>query len=120
AGQGGPHTHGPARSMREWILHARGEPGLSARAFLFERYDPDVQGNTVVRRGDADAAVIAPVPGARWGLAIALGGNPWYGLADSHAAAAHAVCEAARNVVAVGAQPGALTDCLNFGSALDP
>ena len=110
----------PARPMPDLVLAALGEPALASRSFLFERYDPDVQGNTVVRRGDADAAVVAPVPGARWGLAIALGGNPWYGLADSRLAAAHAVCEAARNVVSVGAQPWCLTDCLNFGSALDP
>jgi phosphoribosylformylglycinamidine synthase len=108
------------RAMPDTLLEALAHPALASRSFLFERYDPDVQGNTVVRRGDADAAVIAPVPGARWGLALALGGNPWYGLADARAAAEHAVCEAARNVVAVGAQPWCLTDCLNFGSALDP
>ena len=106
--------------MPELVLQALADPALASRSFLFERYDPDVQGNTVVRRGDADAAVLAPVAGARWGLAVALGGNPWYGLADARLAAAHAVCEAARNVIAVGAQPWCLTDCLNFGSALDP
>jgi phosphoribosylformylglycinamidine synthase len=108
------------RGLPDQLLHALASPALASRSFLFERYDPDVQANTVVRRGDADAAVVAPVPGARWGLAVALGGNPWYGLADARWAAAHAVCEAARNVVAVGAQPWCLTDCLNFGSALDP
>ena len=97
-----------------------GHPALASRAYLYERYDPDVQGATVVRRGDGDAGVIAPVPGARWGLAVGVGGNPWYGLADPYLGAAHAVCEAARNVVAVGGLPWCLTDCLNFGSALDP
>jgi phosphoribosylformylglycinamidine synthase len=97
-----------------------GHPALASRAYLYERYDPDVQGATVVRRGDGDAGVIAPVPGARWGLAAAVAGNPWYGLADPYLGAAHAVCEAARNVVAAGGRPWCLTDCLNFGSALDP
>jgi len=107
-------------SMPERLLSLLAHPALASRAYLFERYDPDVQGSTIVRRGDADAAVVAPVAGAPWGFAIGLGGNPWYGLADARAAAAHAVCEAARNVVAVGASPWCLTDCLNFGSALDP
>src|SRR4029453_16804825 len=73
-----PRSQSP-RPMPDLIRAALGHPALASRAFLFERYDPDVQGNTVVRRGDADAAVLAPVAGARWGLAIGLGGNPWYG-----------------------------------------
>ena len=94
--------------------------GLGSRAFLYERYDCDVQGLVAVRRGEAAAGVLAPVPGASWGLAMSLAGNPHYCQADPYLGAAHAVCEATRNVVAVGAQPWALTDCLNFGSALDP
>src|SRR5262249_26057237 len=38
-----------ARPMPELVLHALAEPALASRSFLFERYDPDVQGNTVVR-----------------------------------------------------------------------
>lgn len=118
SGNGRRHT--PSAPMPEIARRLLGHPALSSRGFLFERYDPDVQGQTLVRRGDADAAVIAPVAGARWGMALSVAGNPWYGLADPYLAAAHAVCEAARNVVAVGAVPWCLTDCLNFGSALDP
>lgn len=97
-----------------------GHMALASRAYLYERYDPDVQGVAVVRRGEASAGVIAPVEGAGWGLAVSLAGNPHYGLADPYWGAAHAVCEATRRVVAVGGWPWALTDCLNFGSALDP
>ena len=51
---------------------------------------------------------------------IGLGGNPRYAQIDPERAAELAVCEAVRNVVAVGARPAALTDCLNFGNPEDP
>ncbi len=91
---------------------------LGGRAHLYEQYDSDVQGLCVTRRGESPAGVQAPVPGASWGLAVSVAGNPAYGAADAYLGAAHAVCEAARRVVSVGATPWALTDCMNFGSAL--
>jgi phosphoribosylformylglycinamidine synthase len=95
-------------------------PGLCSRAALFRRYDPNVQGRTCARPGDADAGVIVPVPGAPFGLAIAVDGNPRLAALDARLGAGHAVWEAARNVVAVGAYPIALTDCLNYGRPEDP
>jgi phosphoribosylformylglycinamidine synthase II len=110
----------PLPSNPEIAARLLGHLALASRAYLYERYDPDVQGVAVVRRGEASAGVIAPVEGAGWGLAVSLAGNPHYGLADPYWGAAHAVCESTRRVVAVGGWPWALTDCLNFGSALDP
>ncbi len=101
-------------------LAAVGSPALCSRAALYRRYDPEVQGHTAIARGDADAGVLVPVPGARFGLAIAVDGNPRLGLADARLAAEHAVWESARNVAAVGAYPWALTDCLNYGRPEDP
>jgi len=73
-----------------------------------------------VRAGEADASVLVPVPGAPFGAAITVDGNPWYVAADPYWGAAHVVYEALRNLVAVGARPIALTDCLNFGNPEDP
>jgi phosphoribosylformylglycinamidine synthase len=106
----------PAQAARALLTHL----SLASRAYLYEKYDSDVQGLTVVRRGEAAAGVVAPVAGAPWGLAMSVAGNPAHGAHDPYLAAAHAVCEAARRVVSVGAVPWALTDCLNFGSALSP
>ena len=93
---------------------------LCSRAPLYRRYDPEVQGRTAVARGEADAGVVLPVPGARFGIAISVDGSPRLGLVDPAAGAAHAVWEAARNVAAVGAYPWALSDCLNYGRPEDP
>jgi phosphoribosylformylglycinamidine synthase len=75
-----------------------------------------VRGTTAVPCGYADAGVIVPIPGAPLAAALAVDGNPRYALVDVRRAAELAVCEAVRNVAAVGAAPAALTDCLNFGN----
>ena len=93
---------------------------VASREPLYRRYDAVVRGCTVLPRGAADAGVLAPVPGSRLGVALAVAGNPRYGRIDPSYAAEHAVVEAMRRVVAVGARPIGLTDCLNFGNPRDP
>ncbi len=93
---------------------------LASREPIIRFYDTEVQGHMVIRAGEADASVLAPIPGSKLGCAIAVDGNPWLVAADPYWGAAHAVCEVLRNLVAVGADPIALTDCLNFGNPEDP
>lgn len=93
---------------------------VASREPLYRRYDAVVRGCTVLPRGAADAGVLAPIPGARLGVALAVAGNPRYGRIDPAYAAEHAVIEAMRRVVAVGARPIGLTDCLNFGNPRKP
>ena len=89
---------------------------VCSREPLYRRYDGVVRGRTVLERGAADAGVLAPVPGAPLGMALSVDGNPRYSKIDAQLAAQHAVYEAVRNVVTVGASPIGLTDCLNFGN----
>ncbi|HEY1866880.1 MAG TPA: phosphoribosylformylglycinamidine synthase subunit PurL [Candidatus Cybelea sp.] len=93
---------------------------VASREPLYRRYDAVVRGCTVLPRGAADAGVLAPVPGSRLGVALAVAGNPRFGRIDATYAAEHAVVEAMRRVVAVGARPIGLTDCLNFGNPRKP
>ncbi len=93
---------------------------VCSREPLYRRYDAVVRGATVLPRGHADAGVLAPIPGSRLGVALAVAGNPRYGRIDPRYGAEHAVLEAMRRVVAVGAQPIGLTDCLNFGNPRKP
>lgn len=97
-----------------------GHRDVCSRAAIFECYDGVVRGTTVIPAGYADAGVIAPIPGAPLGIALAVAGNPRYGKIDAQRTAELAVVEAAANVVAVGARPLGLTDCLNFGDPTDP
>ena len=93
---------------------------VCSREPLYRRYDGVVRGRTVLPRGWADAGVLAPVPGSRLGVALSVSGNPRYGRIDAKYAAQHAVLDAMRRVIAVGARPIGLTDCLNFGNPRKP
>jgi phosphoribosylformylglycinamidine synthase len=54
------------------------------------------------------------------GIALSLDGNGRIAWLDPRIGGAHAVLEAARNVACAGAEPLALTNCLNFGNPEKP
>jgi phosphoribosylformylglycinamidine synthase len=72
-----------------------------------------VQTNTLVAPG-ADAAVLRIKDSSR-GIALSTDGNGRYCQLDPYVGGMIAVAEACRNVACAGAEPVALTDCLNFG-----
>jgi phosphoribosylformylglycinamidine synthase len=104
------------RPLRDDFLKIMASPNIASKNYVFKHYDSEVQGRAVIRPGEADAGVIAPIPGKKVGLAISVDGNPWYGMIDPYQGGAQAVIEAARNVAAVGGVPSAITDCLNYGN----
>jgi phosphoribosylformylglycinamidine synthase len=106
----------PALDIQRIFPRVLAHRDVCSREPLYRRYDSVVRGRTVLPRGAADAGVLAPVPGSRLGVALAVAGNPRYGSIDAAYAAEQAVLEAMRRVVAVGAHPIGLTDCLNFGN----
>src|SRR2546430_7657305 len=62
-----------------------------------------------------DAAMLR-VKGTRLGLAVTVDCNARYCHLDPHLGAQLAVAEAARNIIATGATPLAVTDCLNLAN----
>jgi phosphoribosylformylglycinamidine synthase len=107
-----PWEHGEA------LLRLLASPNIGSRRPVFRRYDHQVGDDTVVRPG-GDAAVLR-VRGSGRGVAVSTDGNSRYAALDPRRGAMIAVCEAARNVVAAGARPLALTNCLNFGNPEKP
>jgi phosphoribosylformylglycinamidine synthase subunit PurL len=93
-------------------------PNLCSRRPVFRRYDHMV-GDATVGPPGGDAAVLR-VPDSRLGIAVTIDGNGRYCALDPWLGAQIAVAEAARNLVATGARPLAVTDCLNFGSPERP
>ena len=93
-------------------------PNLCAREWVYRQYDQLVGGNTVVRPG-GDAAVVR-IEGTRRALALTVDCNGRYCRLDPYLGAVLAVVEAARNLVAVGARPLAVSDCLNYGNPERP
>lgn len=102
------------------LLRVLGHRDVCSREPIYERFDSVVRGTTAIPCGYADAGVILPIAGAPLACALAVDGNPRYGLVDPGRAAEHAVVEAVRNVAAVGAAAAGLTDCLNYGNPEDP
>jgi phosphoribosylformylglycinamidine (FGAM) synthase-like enzyme len=95
-----------------------GSPHLSSRRWIWEQYDHMVMADTVQRPG-GDAAVVR-VHGTNKGLAISCDVTPRYCAADPYEGAKQAVAECWRNLSAVGADPLAITDCMNFGNPERP
>ncbi len=100
------------------LVRLLGSPNIGSRRPVFRRYDHQVGDGTVVAPG-GDAAVVRVAGGPR-ALALSTDGNSRYAALDPRAGARIAVCEAARNVVATGAEPIALTNCLNLGNPDKP
>ncbi|MBV8195161.1 MAG: phosphoribosylformylglycinamidine synthase subunit PurL [Candidatus Dormibacteraeota bacterium] len=113
-----PLRREPLWSPDESLLVLLASPNIGSRAPVFRRYDHQVGDGTVIGPG-ADAALVR-VEGTRIALACSTDGNARYGELDPFAGAVIAVCESARNVVATGARPVALTNCLNFGNPEKP
>jgi phosphoribosylformylglycinamidine (FGAM) synthase-like enzyme len=100
------------------LLRLLSSPNLASKEWVYRQYDHMVRTNTAVLPG-ADAAVVR-IKETRRALAISLDGNGRYCAANPRAGARLMVAEAARNVVCVGAQPIAITNCLNFASPERP
>jgi phosphoribosylformylglycinamidine synthase II len=96
------------------LLRMLASPNLSSRRGVFRRYDHMVGDSTVVAPG-GDAAVLR-IKGTRLGLAMTTDCNSRYCHLDPNLGAQLAVAEAARNIVATGAQPLAVSDCLNLAN----
>ncbi|HKJ62414.1 MAG TPA: phosphoribosylformylglycinamidine synthase subunit PurL, partial [Hyphomicrobiales bacterium] len=105
-------------SDSEALLKLMGSPHLCSRRWIWEQYDHMVMGDTVQRPG-GDAAVVR-IHGTNKGLATTCDVTPRYCQADPFEGGKQAIAEAWRNLTAVGADPLAVTDCLNFGNPERP
>ncbi|MGB8698717.1 MAG: phosphoribosylformylglycinamidine synthase subunit PurL [Thermosynechococcaceae cyanobacterium] len=110
------------------LLTLLGTPTIASKRWVYRQYDHQVQNNTVVLPGGADAAVVRLRPvdpplkpqAATRGVAATVDCNARYVYLDPYEGAKATVAEAARNLSCVGADPVAVTDNLNFGSPEKP
>ncbi|MBJ0625728.1 phosphoribosylformylglycinamidine synthase subunit PurL [Enterococcus faecium] len=100
------------------LLDLLQQPTIASKRSIYETYDSQVQTNTVVRPG-RDAAVMR-VRGTNKALAMTTDCNARYLYLDPKIGGQIAVAEAARNIIASGGKPLAITDCLNYGSPDKP
>ncbi len=105
-------------SLGDTLIKLMGSPDLCSRAWVWEQYDHMVMGDTVGRPG-GDAAVVR-IHGTGKSLAITTDVTPRYVTADAIEGGKQAVAETWRNLSATGAEPLAITDCMNFGNPERP
>jgi phosphoribosylformylglycinamidine (FGAM) synthase-like enzyme len=105
-------------SIRGALLELLSSPNIASKRWVYRQYDYEVGVRTVIKPGQADAAVLR-LPNGRF-LAIKGDGNSRQASVDPYLGAAGCVAEACRNVVAVGTEPIALVDHLQSGDPSDP
>ena len=93
-------------------------PNITNKSYVFEQYDSTVRTNTV--QGPGQSAGVIRIKDTSKGLSMSADCNGRYVYLEPRKGAMIAVAEAARNVVCTGAQPLAITNCLNFGNPKDP
>jgi phosphoribosylformylglycinamidine synthase subunit PurL len=100
------------------LLTLLASPNISSKKWVYQQYDSTVRSNTVIGPG-SDAGVIR-IKGTNKALAVSTDCNGKYVYLNPRLGGEIAVAEAARNVVCTGAEPIAITNCLNFGNPNDP
>ena len=93
-------------------------PTIASKEWVYNQFDTQARSNTVVAPGSS--AGVIRVSGTNKGLAMTSDCNSRFVYLDPETGGKIAVAEAARNLVCSGAEPIAITDCLNFGSADKP
>jgi phosphoribosylformylglycinamidine synthase len=110
--------------LRDALLCILASPNICSRAWIWRQYDHQVGNNTIIVPG-ADAAVVRVGDTGRGamsarGVALTADCNGRYCYLDPYRGAQIALAEGMRNLACVGAEPLALTDCLNFGNPEKP
>ena len=100
--------------IKDCLIKLLTHPNQSNKSWVWEQYDHMVMGDTIQKPG-GDAAVVR-VHGTNKAIAATVDCTPRYCFAHPHTGGMQAVCETYRNLSAVGAEPRAITNCLNFGN----
>ena len=104
----------------EALLKLMTSPDMASKRWLWEQYDRHVMADTLEDSATGADAGVVRVHGTGKSLAVTCDCTPRYVAADPREGGKQAVVEAWRNLTAVGADPIAITDNLNFGNPERP
>ena len=93
-------------------------PNVCSKEWIWEQYDHTVMGDTIQKPG-GDAGVVR-VHGSEKAVAASVDSSASYCYAHPLSGGKQIVCETWRNLICVGAEPIAITNCLNFGNPEKP
>ena len=109
-----PQIDDPAATLKQLLAQST----IADKSSFYQQYDSQVRTSTVVGPG-SDAGVLR-VRGTHKGLAMTTDGNGRFVYLNPEMGGQMALVEAAANIISAGAQPLAITDCLNYGDPNDP
>lgn len=104
-------------NVAEVLTKLLAQSTIADKSSLYQQYDSQVRTNTVAGPG-SDAGVLR-IRGTHKGLAMTADGNGRFVYLSPEVGGQIALVEAAANIIASGAEPLAITDCLNYGDPTD-
>jgi len=110
----------PPADWNAAVLKLMSCPDVASKRWLWEQYDRHVMADTIEDSATGADAGIVRIHGTRKALAVTSDCTPRYVQNDPYEGGKQAVAEAWRNLTAVGAEPIAITDNLNFGNPERP
>ena len=102
------------------LLRIMTSPNIASKRWIWEQYDRHVMTDTVDSSQSGGDAAIVRIHGSNKAVAITTDCTPRYVEADPYEGGKQCVAETWRNLTCVGADPIAITDCLNFGNPERP
>lgn len=113
-------TSVPSAPVGDALLKILASPDMASKRWLWEQYDRHVMADTLADSATGSDAGMVRVHGTKKALAVTSDVTPRYVKANPYEGGKQAVAEAWRNLTAVGAEPIAITDNLNFGNPERP
>ena len=89
-------------------------PNICSKEWIWQQYDHTVMADTILKPG-SDAGVVR-IHGTNKAVASSVDSSANYCYAHPLTGGKQIVCESWRNLISVGAEPIAITNCLNFGN----
>ena len=104
--------------IEDALIKILSSPNHSNKSWITDQYDQMVMCDTAQKSG-ADAAIIR-IHGKEKAIAVTVDSSANYCKAHPITGGKQIVCENWRNLISVGAEPLAITNCLNFGNPENP
>ncbi len=112
-----------ARRCNAVLLLLLASPNVASKQYIYSHFAPDLSRDQAMTSDKIEIVVplggdagVLHIKGTKKGIALTVDGNGRYCYVNPFVGGVIAVAEAARNLVCSGAEPIALTDCLNFGN----
>ena len=93
-------------------------PTIADKSYIYNDFNSTAGGNTV--QGSGFGAGIVGIEGTNKAVSMVLDGKSRYVYADPYNGGKEVVAQTFRSIIATGAEPLGMTDCLNYGSPEKP